>query len=70
MLRGESLQPESTHRSRRPAPTRSGDLIFALTPPPTSAQTEALWPSWLSPLGASWKRSGEFRSRPTANRSE
>jgi hypothetical protein len=68
MLSGETMAPEPEVRARRPM-TATRELLFAMATPPM-ARSEALWPTWLSPLGASWKRSNGSRTHPTENRSE
>ena len=70
MLRGDSAVPESSPKSRRPTPSGASGLILALTPPPTAARNEALWPSWLSPIGATWKRPASAASSAASQRSE
>ena len=68
MLTREAAPPEPTVRVRRP-PTATRELLFAMASPP-SIRSEALWPTWLSSVGASWRRPGPPRSRPRDSRSE
>lgn len=70
MLRGEGVAPESSPKSRRPSVNGSPGLILALTPPPATGRNEALWPSWLSPIGAAWRRPAAASPTGTSQRSE
>lgn len=62
MMNGETPQLETNSRIRR-APSPPPGMVFAMAAPPT-ARADVLWPSWLSPVGASWKRPTAFRSQP------
>ena len=68
MLTSETPAPEAPVRARRP-PMATRELLFAMATPPL-ARSEALWPTWLSPLGATWRRASASRSHPHGNRSE
>ncbi len=70
MLRGEAAPPEISPRPRRPIVSGPSGVILALTSPPTAAHPEALWPSWLSPIGASWRRPGPNANAKSPERSE
>lgn len=59
----EATPMEPTPRNRRP-PTAPTGMVFAMAAPPVE-RTDVLWPSWLSPVGASWRRPTAFRpNRP------
>jgi hypothetical protein len=68
MLTGENPATEAVPRSRRPT-SATRELLFAMATPPM-ARSEALWPSWLSPIGANWRRPSLSRTRPEQSRSE
>ena len=70
MLRGEGAAPETLPKSRRTTLAGSPGLILALTPPPATGRNEALWPSWLSPIGAAWRRPAAAPNTGTSERSE
>lgn len=70
MLRGDPVPPETLAKMRRPPTLGSPGVLLALTPPPTAGRTEALWPSWLSPIGASWKRPAAAPNADPSQRSE
>jgi hypothetical protein len=69
MLSGDPVPPEAPARLRRPTASPSQGLIFALASPPVG-RTEVLWPSWLAPIGASWKRPSASRTQLSGPRSE
>ena len=52
----ESAPNPRPARSRRPASSSSPNLVMTVVPPVGFA--EVRWPSWLAPVGASWKRTG------------
>ena len=61
MLNSETTGFESSARLRRP--TAAPGVVFAMASPPTP-RSDLSWPSWLAPVGASWKRPSAFRSTP------
>jgi hypothetical protein len=56
----EQTPLEPTQRNRR-SPSPPTGMVFAMAAPPVE-RTDVLWPSWLSPVGASWRRPTAFRS--------
>ena len=69
MLSGDPVPPETINRPRRANAAPSQGLIFALATPP-AGRADTVWPSWLSPIGASWKRPAAFRTQSKDPRSE
>jgi hypothetical protein len=61
-----SADPRTTEsplpRARRP-PMATREVLFAMTAPPLE-RSEALWPTWLVPAEATWRRRP---SRPHSN---
>ncbi len=54
-------------RNRRP-PVATRELLFAMATPPIG-RSEALWPTWLAPIAATWRRR-PLRTHPNSFRSE
>jgi len=55
MLSAESRPTDSPiPRTRRP-PTATREVLFAMATPPMG-RSEALWPNWLVPSDAVWRR--------------
>ena len=61
------LAEKPAHRARRP-PMATRELLFAMATPPIG-RSEALWPTWLAPIAATWRRR-PLRTHPTDARSE
>jgi hypothetical protein len=60
MMLTEATPMEQNSRTRR-NPSPPPGMVFAMASPPVE-RMDVLWPSWLSPVGASWRRPTAFRS--------
>jgi hypothetical protein len=68
MLGMDGVRSGTPSRARRSVTPRPEGLLFAMASPLRSASDEFRWPSWLSPIRASWDSPLRTPSSPPAHR--